>query len=121
MSDINSTVRDAWQGSKREMQPSYDDLDSGYREMLTARAEAVLATHVVSPDVFNGFEQLVLDSTRREAEQQAEKEETSDEPDEPEPAKKPAPKKTAKKLAEKKAAKRPVKVIKQAAKKGKKH
>jgi hypothetical protein len=112
MSDIITTCRDAWQGSKRETQPNYDDLDSGYREMLTARAEAVLATHVVSPDVFNGFEQLVLDSTRREGEQQAEKEETSDEPDEPEPAaKKPA------KAAKKEPVKRAVKVIKKAAKK----
>lgn len=67
MSDITSTCRAAWQQTKREHQPDYDDLVESYRTMLIARAEGVIATGSVSEDApFQSFEKAVLDQPRPE-------------------------------------------------------
>ena len=69
MPDIIELCREAWHGSRTESQPEYDDLIESYRDMLTKRAEAILAGEYVSDGPFTAFEVLVRDSTRRAAEQ----------------------------------------------------
>lgn len=68
MVDIIELCREAWQQSKLESQPAYDELIPSYRDMLTARAEATLAGEYVSDGPFAAFETLIRDSTRRTAE-----------------------------------------------------
>lgn len=57
---IIDTCRAAWNGTKQAHQPVYDDLIESYREMLCARAEAVLATGLVDDGPFAMFEQAAL-------------------------------------------------------------
>ena len=61
MSIIDS-CRSAWNGTKKAHQPDYYDLIESYRDMLTARAEAVLATSLVDDGPFAAFEQAVLNA-----------------------------------------------------------
>jgi len=68
MADIIELCREAWIGSKGESQPAYDDLIQSYRDMLTERAERILAGEYVSDGPFQAFEILIRDSTRRAAE-----------------------------------------------------
>ncbi len=57
---LTDTCRSAWNSSKKPHQPDYDDLIESYRNMLSARAEGVLATGMCDDGPFAGFEQAVL-------------------------------------------------------------
>ena len=65
MPDVIALCREAWNASKKDHQPAFDDLVQSYREMLQARAEAILATnHVSGDEPFYAFEKAVFDSSR---------------------------------------------------------
>lgn len=62
MSDITAIAREAWASTKKE--PSFDELESSYRDRLLDRAKVVEADKRVSnegADVFRQFEQTVLE------------------------------------------------------------
>ncbi len=59
---ITDTCRFAWNSSKKAHQPEYDALIESYRDMLSARAEAVLATGMTDDGPFAAFEQAVLNA-----------------------------------------------------------
>ncbi len=59
---IIESCRSAWNGTKKAHQPDYDALIESYRDMLTARAEAVLATGMTDDGPFAAFEQAVLNA-----------------------------------------------------------
>jgi hypothetical protein len=59
---IIDTCRAAWNGTKQAHQPVYDDLIESYRNMLTARAEAVMATKLADDGPFAAFENAVLNA-----------------------------------------------------------
>lgn len=59
---ITDTCRYAWNSTKKSTQPDYDDLIQSYRDMLTARAEAVKATGMADDGPFAAFENAVLNA-----------------------------------------------------------
>jgi len=64
MEDLTIIIPAAWNAARNEHSPDYDGLADSYREMLTARAEGVAATHRVLGDegVLGRFEQNVLEA-----------------------------------------------------------
>jgi len=60
--NYESACRYAWNSTKKSTQPEYDDLIESYRDMLTARAEAVMATKLVDDGPFAAFENAVLNA-----------------------------------------------------------
>ena len=90
---IIDTCRSSWNGTKKAHQPDYDELIESYRDMLTARAEAVLATGMCDDGPFAAFEQAVLNAPPEPAassdqgfEQVTDAEPFYDVPSEPDPA-----------------------------------
>ncbi len=136
-----SACRYAWNSTKKAHQPEYDQLIESYRDMLTARTEAVLATKMADDGPFAAFENAVLnappepsassdqgyeqvidgfvpETEANAAEYEAVGEEVAKEPKTPKPPpnKKPAPKNPAVKKVAKKSAPKP-RVIKKGGKK----
>ncbi len=60
--NYESACRYAWNSTKKSTQPDYDDLIESYRDMLTARAEAVMATGMADDGPFAAFENAVLNA-----------------------------------------------------------
>ncbi len=60
--NYESACRYAWNSTKKSHQPEYDQLIQSYRDMLTARAEAVMATGMADDGPFAGFENAVLNA-----------------------------------------------------------
>ncbi len=58
--NYESACRYAWNSTKKSHQPDYDDLIQSYRDMLTARAEAVTATKLADDGPFATFENAIL-------------------------------------------------------------
>lgn len=123
--DIIELCRSAWNATRKDHQPAYDDLTESYRNLLTQQAAGAVQGQI-SDGPFASFDSQVCAATQKEPD---ELERVVDEPaPKPEPPKPVEPakaepikaKKTAKKLAVAKAATKKVKVIKKAAKKAKK-
>ena len=60
MPDINEICKTAWDSTKKEHQPAYDDLVESYQSMLRARAERVWTVGLLSGDALcESFEKHV--------------------------------------------------------------
>jgi len=61
-------VRAAWNTTKTELQPAYDDLVPAYRQFLLNRAEPILRTNYPTGDgALADFDHWLTDYHRREA------------------------------------------------------
>ncbi len=66
MTNIIDICRSAWNASRKDSQPPYDELIEDYRTLLTAKAEAVIASGMPELNPFTDFE-LGVERLRMEA------------------------------------------------------